>query len=77
MTMFGNMRKIEEEILGKYKVEDSKRGAHRGRGEPLEWRMVLTGKKYQPRKRGEDCWARIFSLFREYDLQRKQGTQKS
>ena len=26
---------------------------------------------------GEDCWARIFSWFREYDLQRKQGVQES
>ena len=28
--------KIEEEVLDKYKVEESKRGAFRGRGNPLE-----------------------------------------
>ena len=36
--------------------------------------MVQRVKKYQPRKCGEDCWARIFSCFKEYyNLQRKQG----
>ena len=28
-------------------------------------------------KMDEDCWAKIVSWFREYDLQRKQGTQES
>ena len=32
--------------------------------------------KYQPRKWSEDCWARIFSWFREYDLQRKESMQE-
>ena len=31
--------KIAEEVLGKYKVEVSKRGAYKGRGQPSEWRM--------------------------------------
>ena len=35
--------------------------------------MVQRVSKYQPRKCGEDCWARIFSCFKEYNLQRKQG----
>ena len=39
--------------------------------------MVWRVKKYQPRKWSEDCWARIFSWFREYDLQCKQGMQES
>ena len=39
--------KIEEEVLGKYKVEVSKRGAHKGRGQPLEKRMVQQVKTCQ------------------------------
>ena len=35
--------------------------------------MVQRVKKYQTRKWSDDCWARFFSWFREYDLQRKQG----
>ena len=66
--MGGSCREIDDEVLGKYKVKVSKRGA----GEPSEWRV----KKYQPRKIDKDCWARIFSWFREYDLQRKQGMQE-
>ena len=34
--------KMEEEVLDKYKVDDSKRGAYIGRGVPLEWRRVRT-----------------------------------
>ena len=57
--------KIEEEVLEKNKVEVSTRGATIGRGEPSEWRIVHRVKKKQPRKWSEDCWARIFSWFRE------------
>ena len=32
--------KMEEEVLAKYKVEEAKKGACQGRGEPLEWRIV-------------------------------------
>ena len=32
---------------------------------------------YETRKWCEDCRAKIFSWFREYDLQRKQGMQES
>ena len=56
--------KLEEEVLDKYKVEVSKRGACKGRREPSEWRMVHRVKTYQP-------W------FREYDLQVKKGIQES
>ena len=48
----------------------------RGRGAPLECRRVLKNKKYRIRKWGEDCWARIFYLFREYSLQRLQSNQE-
>ena len=37
--------KMEEEVQDKHKVEDSKRGAYRGRGSPLEWRRVRRSKK--------------------------------
>ena len=37
--------KMEEEVLDKYKVEDSKREAFKGReAPPLEWRRVRRGK---------------------------------
>ena len=32
--------------------------------------------EYRIRKWREDCWARIFSLFREYNLQRRQSKQE-
>ena len=65
--------RMEEEVLDKCKVEDSKREAYRGRGSPLEWGRVRRSKKYRIRKWSEDCWARIFALFREYNLQRLQS----
>ena len=36
--------RMEEELLDKYKVEESKREALRGRGAPLEWRRVRENK---------------------------------
>ena len=62
--------KIEEDVLHKHKVEDSTREACRSRGMPLEWRRVRRTKKYRIRKLCEDRWTRIFSRFREYQLQR-------
>ena len=44
------VERVEEEVLDKYKVEDSKREACRGRGNPLEWRLVRRGKKYRIEK---------------------------
>ena len=41
---------MEEEVLDKYKVEESKKEAFRGRGAPLEWRRVRKSKKYRIRK---------------------------
>ena len=35
----------EEEVLDKYKVEDSKREAYNGRGAPLEWRRCAEALK--------------------------------
>ena len=67
------VERMEEEVLDKYKVEDSKRGASKGRGAPLEWRRVRRSKKYRASKWREDCWARVFSLFREKTLQHLQS----
>ena len=39
--------RIEEEVLDKYKVEESKRESSRGRGTPLEWRTVRKSKKHR------------------------------
>ena len=61
--------RMEEEVLDKYKVEESMREAFRGRGAPLEWRRVRKNKKYRTRKWREDCRARIFFLFRAYNVQ--------
>ena len=41
--------RMEEEVLNKYKVEDSKREAYRSIGSPLEWRRVRS-RKHKIRK---------------------------
>ena len=51
--LFGRM---EEEVLEKYKVDENKKGAYKGRDEPSECRIVYRVKKYQPRMWCEDCW---------------------
>ena len=43
------------------------------RGSPLEWELARRSKKYRIRKWCADCWARIFALFREYNLERLQS----
>ena len=68
--------RMEEDVLDKYKVEEGKREASRGRGVPWKWRSVRKNKKYRVRKLGEDFWARIISLFREYNLQRTRRSQR-
>ena len=42
--------RVEEEVLDKYKVEESKRGAFKGRGNPLGWKRVRRNKRYKIRK---------------------------
>ena len=39
----------EVEVLEKYKVEETKKGACKGGGEPWEWRIVRRVSRYQPR----------------------------
>ena len=53
--------KMEEE-LEKYKVEEAKKDAR-------------NGARYHPRKWRQDCWARIFSWFRESSFQRNKVMQ--
>ena len=36
--------RMEEEVLDKYKVEESRKGALKGRGNPLEWIKVRNKK---------------------------------
>ena len=72
----GLAERMEEEVLDKYKVQESKKGAFKGRGNTLEGKRVCRNKKYKIRKWREDCWARIFSVFREYNLQRLQSKQE-
>ena len=38
--------RMEEEVLDKYKVEETKKGAFKSRGHPLEWKRVRRRKKY-------------------------------
>ena len=42
----------------------------------MEWRKVSKNKRFKIRKWREDCWAIIFSLFRENNLQRLQSKQE-
>ena len=44
--------------MEKYKVEEAKKGADKGRGEPLE-RQIVKKKRYQPRKWSENGRVRI------------------
>ena len=69
--------RMEEGVLEKYEVEESKREAFRGRG-ALPWNRggCTKTRKNRLRKLGEDCWARIFSLFREHNLHRMQSKQE-
>ena len=39
--------RMVEVVLDKYKVEESKKGAFQGRGNPLEWRRVRRNKRYK------------------------------
>ena len=68
--------KIKDDVLDKYKIENSKREAFGGRGAPLERRRVRKSKKCRITKWREDCWARIFALFRDHNSQRLQSKQK-
>ena len=56
-------------------VEESKRGAFKGRGDPLEWNRVCRNKMYKIKKVGRRLLGKNFSLFREYNLQRLQSKQ--
>ena len=38
---------MKEEVLEKYEVEEARRDAYKGRGEPLEWRIAKKEKKDQ------------------------------
>ena len=69
-------KKMEDEVMDKCKVEESKRETFRCTGAPWEWRRVRKNKTYRIRKWREDCWARTFSLFRECNLQRLQSKQE-
>ena len=42
--------RMEEEALDKFNVEESQKGAFKGRGNPLEWKRVRRSKKYRIRK---------------------------
>ena len=56
------VEEMGEEVMDKYKVEESKRGAFEGRGDPLEWRRVRKNKRYKIRDWREDYWTNISSF---------------
>ena len=64
----------EEEVLDKYKVENTKKILLQGEVTP--WNGEGYAKTLKIGKWREDCWARIFSFFREYNLQRLQSKQE-
>ena len=47
--------RMEDEVLDKYKVEDSKKEAFKGRSAQSEWRRVRRSKKNKIRRWEEDC----------------------
>ena len=62
--------RMEEEVLDKYKVEESKNNGP-SKVEVTPW----NGEEYVEVK-NTDCWAIIFYCFREYHLQRLQSKQE-
>ena len=50
-------QKMDEEVMEKYRVEESKKSACKGRGEPMYWRIF----KNISLGMGKDCRARIYS----------------
>ena len=44
------VERMEQEVLDKYKVEESKKEAFRGRAAAMEWRRVRENKTYRIRK---------------------------
>ena len=58
--------RMEEEVLDKYEVEESKTEAFRGRCASLQWRRVRKKQEIQNKHVGEKtAGARIFSMFGE------------
>ena len=55
--------RMEEEVLDKHKVEESKKEAA-----PLEWRRSTRKQEIQNKKVGRRLLGKNFSLFREYNL---------
>ena len=45
------------EVQDKSKMEEAEKGACKGRGEPLEWRILRKDKTFPLRKWSEHCWA--------------------
>ena len=67
---------IEDEVLDKFKVEDSKREAFRGRGARWSGDWCAKARNTEQESGVQDCWARIFAFFREYNLQRLESKQE-
>ena len=56
--------RIQEEVLDKHKVEESKREVFRGGGALLEWRRVRKNKKYRRRKWEKTAGQEFFFVLR-------------
>ena len=66
-------KKLAEKWRRKFWTRTAKRRLTEAEAPFLEWRRVRRSGKYRVRKWEEDCWARIFALFKEYNLQRRQS----
>ena len=44
------MRKMDGEVMEKYRVSESKTSAYKGRGEPMYWRIFKNSKKLSASK---------------------------
>ena len=71
------LERMEEEVLTRTRSWTAKERLTES--EATRWNEGLfaeaRSKKYRIKKWSEDCWARVFSLFRECNLQRLQSKQ--
>ena len=59
---------MEVEVLQKYYVEETARGAHKKRGEPVKWQVKAKEKRCKPPKWRERIAGLGFFLFQRIQL---------
>ena len=68
--------RMEEEVLSKYEVEESKKEAFRGGGAPPGMEKGAQKQQLQNKKVVRRLLGKNFSLFRKYNMQRQQSKQE-